>query len=54
MDENKKNKSGSNQYIFYSVLALIVMCFSYLFLADGTNVNVDEMLKHISTGDAPF
>lgn len=55
MKLDKKNKSNTTKIAFYSTISLIVLGFIYLFMGDtGSTIGVDEMLRHVHTGEVPF
>lgn len=50
---SEKNKQG--QLWFYLTIATVIFALAFIFFGERANsVGVDEMLKHVHTGDAPF
>lgn len=53
MQKKTKNNNTSKYAILITIFALIVYLI-YVVFANDSNVNVEEMLKHINVGDVPF
>lgn len=55
MKQLEDKKSNTKRIAFYSTISLIVFGFLYLFMGEsGNSIGVEEMLKHVHTGDVPF
>lgn len=53
--KNNNDKPSTGKIAFYSAISLLVFAFIYLFFGDsGNSVGIDEMLKHVHTGEVPF
>lgn len=51
--DDRKNNNLS-KYAFFSIIIALVAAFGYVFWGDNGNFDVDEMLKHVNTGEVPF
>lgn len=55
MKNNHEGKRSGGKIAFYSTISLMVFAFIYIFFGDsGNSVGIDEMLKHVHTGEVPF
>lgn len=54
----KQTKDTTNnnmrKYGFFSIILMLVAAFGYVLWGENSNIDVDEMLKHVNTGDVPF
>lgn len=53
MQKKTKNNNTSKYAILITIFALIVYLI-YVVFANDSDVNVEEMMKHINVGDVPF
>ena len=53
MQKKTKNNNTSKYAILFTIFALIVYLI-YVVFANDSDVNVEEMMKHINVGDVPF
>lgn len=54
MQKKTKNNNNTSKYaILFTIFALIVY-FIYVVFANDSDVNVEEMMRHINVGDVPF
>jgi hypothetical protein len=47
-------KTKPVEYIAMSVCILVIVYISYVFMMEDNGVGLNEMTKHIKTGDVPF
>mgnify|MGYP001319340183 FL=1 len=54
----KENKEATNnnmrKYAFFSIVLILIAAFGYVIWGENSNIDVDEMLKHVNTGEVPF
>ena len=53
MQKKTKNNNTSKYAILITIFAFIVYLI-YVVFANDSDVNVEEMMKHINVGDVPF
>ena len=54
MKQNKDTDNNIRKYVFFSIMLVFVAALGYVMWGENSNINVDEMLKHINTGEVPF
>lgn len=53
MQKKTKNNNTSKYAILFTIFVLIIYLI-YVVFANDSDVNVDEMMKHINVGEVPF
>lgn len=54
MKQNKDSTNNLHRYAFFSIILIIIAAFGYVILGENSNIDVEEMLKHVNTGEVPF
>jgi hypothetical protein len=55
MKNQEGGKTNTGKIAFYSTISVLIFAFIYIFFGDsGNSVGIDEMLKHVHTGEVPF
>ncbi len=55
MKQNKDtNNNNVRKYVFFSIILVLIGAFGYVIWGENSNIDVDEMLKHVNTGEVPF
>ena len=49
-----KEVSKSNRYALYAFMVIFVASVLFIFFGENSNVDVNEMMKHVKTGEVPF
>ncbi len=53
MQKKTKNNNTSKYAILFTMFVLIVYLI-YILFSNDSNVNIEEMLKHVNVGEVPF
>mgnify|MGYP006074999023 CR=1 FL=1 len=53
MQKKTKNNNTSKYAILFTMFVLIVYLI-YILFSNDSDVNIEEMLKHVSVGEVPF
>jgi glucose uptake protein GlcU len=54
MQKNKTKNNNTSKYAILITVFVLIVYLIYVVFSNDSEVNVEEMLKHVNVGEVPF